>query len=138
MENEAAIIMKQIISAIIYLHNKNIIHRDIKPENIVFNSEDSDTVKLIDFGTSKNFTKDNLQGIVGSSYYVAPEVLLNKCSIKSDIWSCGVLLYILLCGYPPFDGSENINNPSNIYVRILKGKFSFPSDDWDYISDYAK
>lgn len=135
-EKKAASLMEQILSAVSYLHKHNIIHRDIKPENIVFEHKSPNSnIKLIDFGTSKRIReRERLKAKLGTCYYVAPEVLLKSYEKKCDIWSCGVIMYILLCGYPPFNGLNN----DTIFSKILKGNFDFPKEEWDGISDSAK
>ena len=108
-EKDGARILKQILQAVNYLHSHGVCHRDLKPENILFStiSEDSQ-VKLIDFGLSKVFDGDNntMKGTVGTTFYMAPEVINGKYDEKCDIWSCGVILYIMLCGKPPFYSSD--------------------------------
>ncbi len=108
-EKDGAKILKQILQAVNYLHSHGVCHRDLKPENILFStiSEDSQ-VKLIDFGLSKVFDGDNntMKGTVGTTFYMAPEVINGKYNEKCDIWSCGVILYIMLCGKPPFYSSD--------------------------------
>ena len=108
-EKDAAKILKQILQAVNYLHSHGVCHRDLKPENILFStiSEDSQ-VKLIDFGLSKVFDGDNntMKGTVGTTFYMAPEVINGKYDEKCDIWSLGVILYIMLCGKPPFYSSD--------------------------------
>ncbi len=137
-EYEAAQIFKQIISVISYCHSKNIVHRDLKPENILFTEEDNDinnnTIKIIDFGLSRKFTRNKLSSPVGTCYYVAPEILIKDYSEKCDIWSAGVILYILLSGEPPFNGSNN----KNIYYKISTYKYNFPENKWNNISNEAK
>jgi calcium-dependent protein kinase len=96
-----------------------IIHRDLKPENILINKNDNGfvTIKVCDFGTSLKFKKGDVQDeVVGSIYYIAPEVLKKKYNSKCDLWSCGVIMYILLTGVPPFGGSNN----RIIVEKILK------------------
>lgn len=106
-------IMHQIMSAILYCHNNNIVHRDLKPENILLADEnnqfDTLNIKLIDFGTSAIAAKDRkLKGCFGTPYYIAPEILRKEAySSKCDVWSVGVIFYILLCGYPPFNGEDD-------------------------------
>lgn len=97
--------MKNILQAVSYLHTKNIVHRDIKPENIVFNSEG--ILKIVDFGTSKINILKFMTKKHGTPYYVAPEVLDGRYNEKCDVWSCGVMLYILLSGVPPFNGQSD-------------------------------
>jgi len=106
------------VSAVKHLHQIGIVHRDLKPENFIMAecSPDSE-IKLIDFGLSQRFSgqEQHLHSIVGTPYYVAPEVLRGDYDQKCDVWSLGVIMYILLCGYPPFEGSEN----NMIFHKIL-------------------
>ena len=119
-EDHSAYILFQVLSAVINCHNKNIVHRDLKPENILIDREEDNgylTIKIIDFGTAKIFEKDKAeQKVIGSAYYIAPEVLEKNYNEKCDLWSCGVILYILLTGKPPFGGSED-----EIIRKIKKG-----------------
>lgn len=136
-EKEAAFIFKQMMSAICYCHSQGICHRDLKPENLLFlNSSDDSPLKVIDFGLSRIFDKsDNkMTTKVGTAYYVSPEVLSGDYDEKCDVWSSGVILFILLTGDPPFNGS----NDNEIYRKIQQKKFSFPSPAWDKISSDVK
>lgn len=101
--------MRDILDALSYCHNAGIIHRDIKPENLVFESKAADAkLKLIDFGIShRRNVSLNPTEIVGTLYFMAPEVLEGQIDEKSDVWSCGVLLYMLLSGIPPFYDQTN-------------------------------
>ena len=92
--------MKSLFQALNHCHANNVIHRDIKPENIMVTKEGS--VRLIDFGLSKVTTRKNLQTVAGTPYYMAPEVLRGNYGEKADLWSLGVLLYVLVSGYLPF------------------------------------
>ena len=87
----------------------HVVHRDLKPENFLFeNTDPSSEIKIIDFGLANKFgNKSKLSSIVGTPYYVAPEVLNGSYSKECDIWSLGVIMYILLCSYPPFRGKGN-------------------------------
>jgi len=122
-EKDAALVTKQVLSAVAYCHGKKVAHRDLKPENILLVSkQNTEIVKLIDFGTSQVFApgEEMTQGY-GTAYYVAPEVLSGHYTEKCDIWSLGVILYILLCGSPPFAGDDD----DEIFAKIKQGKFGF-------------
>ena len=100
-EKEAALLMKQILMSVNYMHENNVIHRDLKPENILLEgNKDFAQIKIIDFGTAiKVQSKDEeLSDKIGTPYYIAPEILTQKYTYKCDIWSCGVIAYILLTG----------------------------------------
>ena len=118
-ENLAARYMHQLASAVNYLHSSNIVHRDLKPENLLFESQDPESrLKLIDFGTCKHFTKNSkLVERIGSAYYIAPEVISGNYTEKCDVWSMGVILFIMLCGSPPFGGRNNGEILSNILMK---------------------
>ena len=139
-EDVCAYLMRQIFSAVDFCHEKKIIHRDLKPENVLIESEEESnkeffTIKLIDFGTCdkiKNGQKMELQ--VGTPYYTAPEVLYNNYNEKCDLWSCGVMMYLMLCGKQPFNG----NDDDEIYENIKKCKIEFNYEEWDNISHDAK
>jgi calcium-dependent protein kinase len=133
-ETRAAILMKQILSAVSYLHKHKVTHRDLKPENIVFETKDKNSnLKIIDFGTSKSIAdNEKLRTRMGTAYYIAPEVLNGKYDQICDIWSCGVIMYILLFGNPPFNGKTD----DQIFARIRKGVYSFPENS--KISQSAK
>lgn len=153
-QDETKAIFRQLLSGLRYLHDRNIIHRDIKPENILIDitprtspeqvqtgpwgdDEYDLRVKIADFGLAKfigelKFTNT----LCGTPAYVAPEVLNNNrnYSTKVDVWLAGVLLYVCLCGFPPF--SDELGPPS-MREQILEGKFAFYSPYWDDISDSA-
>ena len=132
----AASIMKQILSCVMYCHSRGVVHRDLKPENFLFESPAANSpIKVIDFGTAQFFTPGEvLTAKFGTPYYIAPEVLRKRYNEKCDIWSAGVNLYILLCGFPPFGG----NGDEQILKKVSSGRFSFPSPEWDSISAGAK
>ena len=148
-EKDAAIIFKQIISAINYCHKEGIVHRDLKMENVLFldKSEKLD-IKIIDFGLSQ-YSKYQLISLkdllaeektvtmhetVGTPHYIAPEVLKEKYNQKCDIWSAGVILYAMLSGTFPFKGKTD----KEIYKSILKRKYEYPDKIWKNISKEAK
>jgi len=135
-EKDACVIMKQLMSAICYSHQNKIVHRDLKPENILLdNNSDDLTIKIIDWGCAQTIkTTKHKKQADGTAYYIAPEVLKGEYNEKCDIWACGVIFYILLCGYPPFNGETD----DEIYLEVLKGKFQFPEEDWSEVSDEAK
>jgi len=137
-ERDAANYMTQILAAMRYLHSKNYAHRDIKPENFLLeNSTPEAAIKVIDFGLAKKHyhgKDDPMKTKAGTPYYVAPEVLKGSYDEKCDIWSIGVVCYILLCGFPPFCG----DNDNQILKAVKKGAFDFPSPEWDAISGKAK
>ena len=133
-ESYSAYVMFQVLSAINYCHNMKIVHRDLKPENILITERDKNgfpRIKICDFGTSKMFEKGAVQRkLVGSSYYIAPEVLKKKYDEKCDIWSCGVILYILLSGRPPFSGE----NDKEIMQQVAIGKYDLQSNPFNKCS----
>ena len=137
-EESACQIMKQILSAIFYLHSSNIVHRDLKPENIMLLQKpqnDNYHIKLIDFGTAKEFKPGKkMCKFIGTSYYIAPEVLKERYDEKCDVWSCGIILYILLCGYPPFNGNTNVE----IFQAIQNQNPIFTGEEWEDITSEAK
>lgn len=135
-ENVAAIVSKQIFSAAAYMHSQNIVHRDLKPENILLEeTHDYLNLKIIDFGTACRYSIGSpLNEIVGSPFYLSPEVVNNSYGLECDVWSCGVILYILLSGYPPFDGKNNLE----IFNKIKKMQFDFNKPVWAGVSELAR
>jgi len=134
-ERDASHITRQFVSAIEYLHSKGIAHRDLKPENILsVGSGDKEAIKVADFGLSKNFGDEKMMTSCGSPGYVAPEVLECETYDKAvDMWSIGVILYILLVGYPPFYADSD---PA-LFKKIMACDYSF-GEGWDVVSDSAK
>ena len=134
-EKDASIIFQQVMSSIQYCHNHKICHRDLKPENLLYlneGSEKDNRLKVIDFGLSQSI--DKLKTKVGTAYYVSPEILEGKYTELCDIWSAGVILYILLSGDPPFNGPSD----AAIYKKISERIFNFPEKKWRNISNDAK
>ena len=145
--------------AINYMHKNKICHRDLKPENFLFKTKEKDSqIKVIDFGLSKVFGEDLfkinetvekqtlfkiskgkrkrkggkdvlMNTRAGTPYYIAPEVIAGEYNESCDIWSVGVILYVLLCGYPPFYG----DNDNDIMHSVRVGKYDFPREEWDNV-----
>ena len=135
-ERRAASMFRTMLRVLHHCHTLGVVHRDLKPENFLLSAPgDAGVLKATDFGLSM-FVRPNqvLDEMVGSPYYVAPEVLKRKYGIECDVWSAGVILYILLCGLPPFWG----DNEKAIFDSILVGKLDFSEDPWPKISEPAK
>jgi calcium-dependent protein kinase len=135
-EGEAALVMRQGFSALKYLHENSICHRDIKPENfLLYKEKNPDNIKLIDFGLAKKLSENEIMNNPnGTAYYIAPEVLKGDYSVKCDIWSMGVVLYIMMCGRPPFKGKTN----PEIINSVLKGEYNFDYPAFDTASEDVK
>jgi calcium-dependent protein kinase len=135
-EQDAAKIFFQIVSAVHYLHNQGILHGDLTPENILLEDRrDSLSVKLADFGSALKISeKLEKSSVMGKAYYLAPEAYDGISAETSTIWSCGVILYILLCGHPPFDGE----NDEEIITHVRRGRFSMEGRVWEKVSAEAK
>lgn len=132
-------IIKQLLSSICYLHDINIVHRDLKPENILLESKSKDpknlNIKIIDFGAANYYSNTvKLTLKIGTPYYIAPEVVNKNYNKECDLWSCGIIMYTLLCGYPPFDGKSN----EEIMNNIVLNEVIYNKDDWQDISINAK
>ncbi len=125
-EADASKVIKQILSAIKHIHDKNIAHRDLKPENIIFTTNEDGTIhiKLIDFGLSKLLGIDNMSMMtkLGTPYYVSPDVLEGNYDKRCDLWAIGVIAYILLSGTPPFNGRNEIE----VFNKIRCCDYDFP------------
>ncbi|KAK3908950.1 Calcium/calmodulin-dependent protein kinase type 1 [Frankliniella fusca] len=135
-EKDASDLIRQVLEAVDYMHEQGVVHRDLKPENLLYYSPDEDSkIMISDFGLSKMEDSGIMATACGTPGYVAPEVLAQKPYGKAvDVWSIGVISYILLCGYPPFYDE----NDANLFAQILKGDFEFDAPYWDEISDSAK
>ena len=143
-EGVAACIAKDLLDGIRYCHEQNVAHRDLKPENIILEDDSPPVdgrytmIKLIDFGLSRIYEDDKIMSSrVGTPYYIAPEVLQRNYGPPCDLWSAGIIIYILLCGYPPFRGE----NDQQIYHQIEYGDLEFCDDPdekiWSIVSDDA-
>jgi len=137
-EKDASNIIRQVVSAVEYLHDNGIAHRDLKPENLLSAGEgDDEIIKIADFGFSKSFGEEGekLMTSCGSPGYVAPEILTAESYDKSvDLWSVGVIIYILLSGYPPFYA----DSAPALFKKIMDVKYDFDDSVWDDISEPAK
>ena len=135
-ETYVASIMKSLLFAVNHLHSLGICHRDLKPENFLFeNTQPDSQIKIIDFGMSvKRTSVTDLSSLVGTPYYLAPEVIKGKYSLECDIWSLGVVMYFLLSGTPPFDGEDM----RDIFKAIRKDDLEFDDRIWRQISESAK
>ncbi|XP_059668986.1 calcium-dependent protein kinase 17 [Cornus florida] len=135
-ERAAASLLRTIVQIVHTCHSMGVIHRDLKPENFLLLNKDEDSpLKATDFGLSVFYKQDEVfKDIVGSAYYIAPEVLKRRYGPEVDIWSIGVMLYILLSGVPPFWAESE----QGIFNSILRGHIDFTSDPWPSISSQAK
>ena len=135
-EKKVAIVIHKVLNAIAYCHSRGITHRDIKPENILFETDELNSeIKLIDFGLSRKYSADQkMHTILGTPYYIAPEVLKGNYDEKCDIWSIGALTYIMLCGEPPFKGKSN----NEIFMKIIKEPIKFNPYKWNNLSENSK
>ena len=135
-EKKVTYIIFKVLLAIAHCHNRGVTHRDLKPENILFDSMKKDAeIKILDFGLSRKYDKEQkMHSILGTPYYVAPEVLKGEYDEKCDIWSIGAMTYLMLCGEPPFNGNSN----NEIFKKIVKENIKFKSLLWKNISNNAK
>ncbi|KAA8522337.1 hypothetical protein F0562_013302 [Nyssa sinensis] len=135
-EYEARDLFRHLMQVVMYCHDKGIVHRDLKPENILLSTKSfSSPIKLADFGLATYIKPGkNLHGTVGSPFYIAPEVLAGGYNQAADVWSAGVILYILLSGTPPFWGKTK----SKIFDAVRAAELRFPPDPWDRISASAR
>lgn len=140
-EAECARLVKQMLSAVRYLHSKGIIHRDLKLENFLFSSKATDSeLKMIDFGLSKHFQFGEVHHeAVGTPYTVAPEVIHGSYDERCDIWAIGVITFLLLSGDPPFGGCGGPEPLLTVRANILACKYEFePEDIWGLVSQEAR
>ncbi|KAH6762636.1 calcium dependent protein kinase 1 [Perilla frutescens var. hirtella] len=135
-ERKAAELTRTIVGVVEACHSLGVMHRDLKPENFLFvDQKEESLLKTIDFGLSMFFKPgEKFHDVVGSPYYVAPEVLRKRYGPEADVWSAGVIVYILLSGVPPFWAESE----QGIFEQVLHGDLDFSSDPWPSISDDAK
>jgi len=137
-EKSAAITVVAVCDGLAYMHERNIVHRDLKPENLVYSTSAANSdIKITDFGFARTANGGEIMSTAcGTPGYVAPEVLSYEgySSGAVDMWSMGVLLYVLLCGFPPFHHDEL----PKLYRQIMKARYDFPSPFWDKVSPEAK
>jgi len=140
-ERQARDLVKVLVDTIAYLHQHHVIHRDLKPENLLLaDGEDDSNIKLADFGLATKVVEENgvhepLTQACGSPGYVAPEIIAFEGYGKPvDVWAIGVIVYILLCGYPPFQGEDQ----DQLFENIKHGRFGFDPQDWNCVSHQAK
>ncbi|KAG0043940.1 hypothetical protein BGZ83_010822 [Gryganskiella cystojenkinii] len=135
-EPETRHIFKQVLNGVKYLHDQGVVHRDLKPENILVMDVETMRVKISDFGLAKMIGDQMFRNTVcGTPSYVAPEIIRNGNYGKGvDMWSLGVVLYVCLCGFPPF--SDDLA-PPKLRHQVLQSMYTFPSPYWDEVSDEA-
>ncbi|XP_027042895.1 calcium/calmodulin-dependent protein kinase type II delta chain-like isoform X1 [Pocillopora damicornis] len=137
-EADASHCIQQILESVHHCHHNNVVHRDLKPENLLLASKEKGAaVKLADFGLAIEVDGDKhgWYGFAGTPGYLSPEVLKKEPYGRSvDLWACGVILYILLVGYPPFWDEDQ----HKLYAQIKAGAYDYPSPEWDTVTDEAK
>jgi calcium/calmodulin-dependent protein kinase I len=140
-EREAGRVMAQVLEAVSDLHSRGIVHRDLKPENLLFyDNRAGSPLLMADFGLSEY--EDCLSAkspVCGTATYLAPEVIAQICSSRAqDLWSCGVICYILLCGYPPFCREPDDDEEDSLLRQIVIGRYEFHPQFWDSVSEEAQ
>ncbi|KAH9193936.1 hypothetical protein AeNC1_004088 [Aphanomyces euteiches] len=141
-EKECRDLIKVLLETILYCHNLGIVHRDLKPDNILMTSRDDDaSIKIADFGLAKQDIEGNLLSSCGTPEYIAPEIARNIFTKEKqsygkavDIWSIGVITYVMLCGYTPFHANSQVQ----LFKKIIKGSYQFHSPYWDDVSPEAQ
>lgn len=136
-ELEAQAVVRSIVDALAYCHDLGIVHRDLKPENLLYASQEEDAdIKIADFGLAKLINEGQfMETACGTPGYVAPEVLKQEpYTAAVDMWSVGVITYILLCGFPPFYDQNN----AALFQQIKSGAYDYPEPYWDDVSEGAK
>eukprot|EP01128_Nolandella_sp_AFSM9_P012011 TRINITY_DN887_c4_g1_i1.p1 TRINITY_DN887_c4_g1~~TRINITY_DN887_c4_g1_i1.p1 ORF type:complete len:863 (+),score=241.71 TRINITY_DN887_c4_g1_i1:178-2589(+) len=134
-DGECAPLIQGVFEALTHMHSLQYCHRDLKPENLLFSDNSYSSLKLVDFGEAKSVKKGPLRDYVGTPDYMAPEVLRGTAyGVKVDCWSLGVITYIMLCGFPPFEGESE----AEVFINIMNINYEFPSPEWDEVSDSGK
>ena len=136
-EHDAAALVQQILIGLKVLHDNNIVHRDLKPENLILqkNDDGTTTCKISDFGLAGIFTLERMRRYCGTEGYAAPEIMRNVPYDESvDVWSLGVIVYVLLCAFRPFESED----PVELYQLVTNGELEFPSPEWDDVSLLAR
>lgn len=136
-ERDAAQVMRVVVFALTFCHERGVMHRDLKPENILFSRRHRSfgELKLADFGASADFSPRRIfNDVEGTPCYLAPEVLSGSHDEKVDLWSLGVLLHVILCGYVPFDGET----APDIFQAIKRGRLDLKKEPWPHVSPEAK
>jgi len=134
-EEQAALVMRQLLSAVAYFHSRGICHKDLKPENLLLLSDLNTGLKVIDFGLGQRVEEEELMhSTYGSPYYIAPEIIEGSYDKKADCWSVGVIMYILLSGQPPFAGRNN----EEVLHKVKTGYFNFKHSSFRVVSEPAK
>eukprot|EP00746_Dinoflagellata_sp_MGD_P158869 gnl/MRDRNA2_/MRDRNA2_86576_c0_seq18.p1 gnl/MRDRNA2_/MRDRNA2_86576_c0~~gnl/MRDRNA2_/MRDRNA2_86576_c0_seq18.p1 ORF type:complete len:499 (+),score=106.52 gnl/MRDRNA2_/MRDRNA2_86576_c0_seq18:88-1584(+) len=137
-EVQAAVVMQQLLRGILYMHELNLTHRNLNPLNLLLQTVDpidKNTLKIINFGSSCKIAKGELLTTrAGAPYYIAPEILAGKYNQSADLWSCGVIMHVLLCGYPPFYAETG----KDTFIQVRVGDLTFKAEDWKDVSDDAK
>jgi len=138
-ESDASLLMKQAFAAMSYLHGSNILHRDVKPDNMLLESRsrplEENTLKLVDFGLSCNIAPgQEVRLVAGTREYISPQAIDGRYGTQTDMWSCGVTMYVLLCGYAPFRAESE----AGLFAAIKRGNFVFPVADWRSVTENAK
>lgn len=135
-EKACAIFVRQICEGVDYMHSKNILHLDMKPENVLCTTRTGNRIKLIDFGLARFYEPDKkLQVLFGTPEFVAPEVVnFDKVSYQTDMWSVGVICYVLLSGLSPFMGNSELETMAN----VTRAEYDFDDESFDQISEEAK
>eukprot|EP01125_Pyxidicula_operculata_P021740 TRINITY_DN85_c0_g1_i2.p1 TRINITY_DN85_c0_g1~~TRINITY_DN85_c0_g1_i2.p1 ORF type:complete len:661 (-),score=136.50 TRINITY_DN85_c0_g1_i2:390-2324(-) len=134
-EQETVCVIAQVLKAIEYMHDIGTCHRDLKPENLLYKSKDHKIIKIADFGESKSFKNGKLTTYCGTPDYMAPEIIKGEpYGPEVDVWAIGVITYVMLAGFPPFDGEDDVG----VFESILAIRFDFPSPEWDNVSELAR